>query len=540
MTQTIEYVVKVNATQAQQAVADIEKRFGGVDSVIARVDKSVVALERDMKDLNAAIARGGPNVAQYKAQLEQLRTSLYGAPGAAGRGGGAGGMGVGMAALEASRAIEDLQYGIGGVVNNIPGLVMALGGGAGLTAAISLGAVAANQLAKNFLGIGPAAKEAAKQAKSEIADLTRDLEDMALELRSLASGESIRRLRAEAVATAAADEARMAGEAFREKFGDVTPQFIENQRRMYDVSKTARDIVDAYDAAYKVGEKAAKAQAAYARTVQLEQLRLLKDQEELESRRGSGRRVSADGFTVESGDDGAATAREEREQRRREAANERMLNQQLRADEKAAMAAAKAEAERTRILEREARERERIREQEAAHAARLREQEVRYLQALGADAAAAIGTFAAEAAMGQEDALQNLLGAASQQAGGMIMLEGGKVMAAGIAGMLTAPNPASAAQIAGGAGLVAAGAAVQQIGPAAVAMLSGKAGAMGGTGATSATRDPGAAPRTSSGGGSGGPMIINVSYGAGGPLPEDVAREIERVMSSGNRRRGAA
>lgn len=538
MTQTIEYVVKVNATQAQQAVADIEKRFGGVDSVIARVDKSVVALERDMKDLNAAIARGGPNVAQYKAQLEQLRTSLYGAPGAAGRGGGAGGMGVGMAALEASRAIEDLQYGIGGVVNNIPGLVMALGGGAGLTAAISLGAVAANQLAKNFLGIGPAAKEAAKQAKSEIADLTRDLEDMALELRSLASGESIRRLRAEAVATAAADEARMAGEAFREKFGDVTPQFIENQRRMYDVSKTARDIVDAYDAAYKVGEKAAKAQAAYARTVQLEQLRLLKDQEELESRRGSGRRVSADGFTVESGDDGAATAREEREQRRREAANERMLNQQLRSDEKAAMAAAKAEAERTRILEREARERERIREQEAAHAARLREQEVRYLQALGADAAAAIGTFAAEAAMGQEDALQNLLGAASQQAGGMIMLKGGEVMAAGIAGMLAAPNPASAAQIAGGAALVAAGAAVQTGGPAAVSALMGASGRTSGD--RQSTRDPGASPRSGSSAGSGGPLIVNVAYGAGGPLPEDIAREIHKVTASGNRRRGAA
>lgn len=56
---------------------------------------------------------------------------------------------VGLAALEGSRALEDLQYGVAGVVNNIPGLVMALGGGAGLTAAISLVTVAINQLVKH-------------------------------------------------------------------------------------------------------------------------------------------------------------------------------------------------------------------------------------------------------------------------------------------------------------------------------------------------------------------------------------------------------
>lgn len=57
---------------------------------------------------------------------------------------------VGYAALEASRGIEDLQYGLGGVINNIPGLVLALGGTAGLTAAISLLAVGVNQLVKHW------------------------------------------------------------------------------------------------------------------------------------------------------------------------------------------------------------------------------------------------------------------------------------------------------------------------------------------------------------------------------------------------------
>lgn len=53
-------------------------------------------------------------------------------------------------------------------------------------------------------------------------------------------------------------------------------------------------------------------------------------------------------------------------------------------------------------------------------------------------------------------------------------------------------------------------------------------------------KDRGASPRSSSGGGSGGPLVINVSYGVGGPLPEDTAREIARVMRTGDRRRGAA
>jgi hypothetical protein len=61
---------------------------------------------------------------------------------------------VGYAALEASRGIEDLQYGLGGVINNIPGLVIALGGTAGLTAAISLLAVGVNQLVKHWDDLG--------------------------------------------------------------------------------------------------------------------------------------------------------------------------------------------------------------------------------------------------------------------------------------------------------------------------------------------------------------------------------------------------
>ncbi len=53
---------------------------------------------------------------------------------------------MGLAALEASRAVEDMQYGMRGVLNNIPQMVLMLGGSAGLTAVISLLAVGLTQL----------------------------------------------------------------------------------------------------------------------------------------------------------------------------------------------------------------------------------------------------------------------------------------------------------------------------------------------------------------------------------------------------------
>lgn len=59
-----------------------------------------------------------------------------------------------QAILEVSRGLEDLQYGIRGVLNNIPSLVFALGGGAGLAGVISIAAVAGSQL-YSFLTKGP-------------------------------------------------------------------------------------------------------------------------------------------------------------------------------------------------------------------------------------------------------------------------------------------------------------------------------------------------------------------------------------------------
>lgn len=76
-----------------------------------------------------------------------------------------------MGFLQLSQAVEDAQYGMRGILNNIPGMVMSFGGGAGLAGAISLAAVGINALVENFDIFG----EKAKKAKEDAADLSQEM-----------------------------------------------------------------------------------------------------------------------------------------------------------------------------------------------------------------------------------------------------------------------------------------------------------------------------------------------------------------------------
>jgi hypothetical protein len=198
MTQTIEYIVKVNAADAQKAVAEVEKRFGGVDSVVARVDKNMIMLEKDIKDLNAAIAAGGPNVERYTKELEALSRAaghaVGAAPGGAGAGGGGKGMGYGL--LMFSQTLDDAQYGIKGVVNNVPGLVQGLGLGMGVAGAAQIAMIAVSQLTTKLTDYIAKQQEAAQaqvlyrnklldmrtEALSATADLQKRLDELNTEI----------------------------------------------------------------------------------------------------------------------------------------------------------------------------------------------------------------------------------------------------------------------------------------------------------------------------------------------------------------------
>ena len=172
----------------------------------------------------------------------------------------------------------------------------------------------------------------------------------------------------------------------------------------------------------------------------------------------------------------------------------------------------------------------------------LRADEIRDAQAtygaLVTNAAQALGTFVAESAAGQEAALASLLKAASQQAGGFVMLQGGQLIAEGIRNTFSIVTaPLGAAQIAGGAGLVAAGAAIQAGGPLAVSSLLGQSGG-GAPTAGAATADPGArarGPRTMPSEG-GGTQLTIVYGGLSGPTADDGARALKKGEQRARRR----
>jgi hypothetical protein len=85
-----------------------------------------------------------------------------------GRGQRQGGYTQGMGVLEVSRAIEDAQYGIRGVLNNIPGIIQSFGGSMGLAGVVSIAAVAVSVLGKRLYDWATGAADA--KAKTEAAN----------------------------------------------------------------------------------------------------------------------------------------------------------------------------------------------------------------------------------------------------------------------------------------------------------------------------------------------------------------------------------
>jgi hypothetical protein len=84
----------------------------------------------------------GKRVDQLNQSLKQVESTGHMA--------GRGFNNFGMSVLYVSQTIEDLQYGFRAILNNIPLLVMSMGGGPGLAGAISLVTVAGSQLYQHW------------------------------------------------------------------------------------------------------------------------------------------------------------------------------------------------------------------------------------------------------------------------------------------------------------------------------------------------------------------------------------------------------
>lgn len=186
-----------------------------------------------------------------------------------------------LAMLSFSQAVEDAQYGIRGILNNIPSLVMQLGGGAGLAGVISLTAVGLStlytQLTKNEEKVEETAEEVDvlkdyfKELNQEVADAR--FESYADKLKVVDNmikrqNESLRanikftqqKAKEELAIAAAQDDIARAQIAQRVQYDpNFTEQDAAEARARLDLSRNARET------AASVAEEEAKIEAVMVR-----------------------------------------------------------------------------------------------------------------------------------------------------------------------------------------------------------------------------------------------------------------------------------
>ncbi len=177
--------------------ADLDLNTGNLDQGLAKGRQAMEAVAQEVRTLQANFKAGAisaQDLAARTAELNQVMAELksrmeaaYSAVGVTGNGLGVlnagmtraagGSRDLGRSVLLASQGLEDLQYGIGAVLNNIPMLVMSLGGTAGLAGVISVVAVGSKVLYDHWddlmglFGSGKPKSEAEEMA--ELAKQTR-------------------------------------------------------------------------------------------------------------------------------------------------------------------------------------------------------------------------------------------------------------------------------------------------------------------------------------------------------------------------------
>jgi len=128
--------------------------------------RSISDVERELNDAKKAFRGAAAGSKEFTAAADRIKHlnneigKVSKSTGRLGRRGDAG-----RAALEFSRAFEDAQYGVRGVLNNIPILVASLGGGAGLAGVISIAAVAGSQLWERLRGGATDSKQSIEEYK---------------------------------------------------------------------------------------------------------------------------------------------------------------------------------------------------------------------------------------------------------------------------------------------------------------------------------------------------------------------------------------
>lgn len=251
---TLELNTRATGTGAKQTADDMQR--------LARIneqanDKARVS-EFAYYDLDKAIGQTNRSTATYTAGQTQVQTSTRNSA---------------QALLMFSQGFEDAQYGIRGVLNNIPGLIFAMGGGAGLAGAISLAAVGLSQIIPLF----QKTKEESnllKEALDSVKDSAGELE----EIRFQQAAENI-------------DNLKERADALKQKWDDTTEaqknfstSALENAGELAEAERGIADAlgeqVDKYKELQEIAaQEAAKRQLATQQAVDAEKQKLVAAEE---------------------------------------------------------------------------------------------------------------------------------------------------------------------------------------------------------------------------------------------------------------------
>lgn len=150
---------KEQAKTTETVVQAEKKEVAQIQQVTAAQIKSV--------EVQKAVTTTANDAAKAKSQLsEQSRIYIREAEKAKGKTGEAA-----MGFMAFSNSVQDAQYGLGGIINNIPGIVSGFGLGMGVAGALQIAAVGFKVLNDNFDLFGTKAKEATEEANKQAAEL---------------------------------------------------------------------------------------------------------------------------------------------------------------------------------------------------------------------------------------------------------------------------------------------------------------------------------------------------------------------------------
>lgn len=132
MDPALKFVVDIqNSEKIQQLTSHINLQTAAISALNAQLKQGTI----NDAQFAAATRVFGESAAAATAQARQLEAAGHGA-------------GRGLSQL--SYAVDDIQYGFNAIVNNIPQIIMGLGGSVGIAGAVGIVAVAVNQLIKNW------------------------------------------------------------------------------------------------------------------------------------------------------------------------------------------------------------------------------------------------------------------------------------------------------------------------------------------------------------------------------------------------------